>query len=91
MQRFLVADLEVEVDGLVRERREFVAEAELVLAGHVRRPREAVVLLARVLVQHLAVDTDDLDVNVVVAPGDDLTANTKRHGEIINLYSKNPN
>ncbi len=71
-ERFLVADLEVEVDDLVREGGELVAEAEAVLALLVRRPREAVVLFLRVFVQGLTVRPRQLHVHVIIASRDHL-------------------
>ena len=68
----VLSDLEVKVDDLVREGWELVAEAEPVLALHRRRPRKAVVLLARVLVQLLAIRSKQLHVDIVVSPRDNL-------------------
>ena len=76
-QRFLLADLEVEVDDLVGEGGELVAEAELVDARLVWCPGEAVVLLLHVFVQRLSVWSREFHVHIVLTPCDHLRKQKK--------------
>ena len=71
-QRILLAHLEIDVDQLVRESREFVGEAGLVFSSHVGRERVTVVLLLDLFIHHVLSRSGEDDVNVVVAASHNL-------------------